>query len=129
MKWLWQLLSGSKEEHQDVLHDYESLSLPEGSADEIARRALLTWRKGDRQGALALYDQAIAMMPDEASLYLNRGNLKIELELVDEAIADLEECRRMDPSMPTGNLDLLRMMEADPVLLAGFLERQRERTG
>ena len=122
-KWLKRFFSATQQERDAMITAYESLALPEESPEEIAQRALKTWRKGDCQRALELYDEAIALMPDEATLYLNRGNLKMDLGLIDEAIADLQEAVSREPNLPALNLELLKMMKADPVLLEGFLKK------
>ncbi len=106
---------------------YESFPFSEGSQEEIAQRALKIWRKGDRQRALELYDEAIVLTPNDATLYLNRGNLKMELELIDEAIADLQEAVSREPNLPSSMLELLKIMKANPVLLESFLKKQRQR--
>jgi len=76
---------------------------------------------------LELYNEAIALDPNDAVLYLNRGNLKIELELIDEAIADLEKAVSRKPDLTPNILDLLKIMKENPILLEGFLRKQKQR--
>lgn len=101
---------------------YEPQSLPPGTPEEIALRALTIWQNGNREAALDLYNKAITLMPDEASLYLNRGNLKMELGLIDEAIQDLQEAVSRESTLPAGNLALCNMLKANPVLLEAYLK-------
>jgi len=126
-QWLKRLFGTAKQEPENITKAYESLPLPVGSPEEIAQSALKAWKKRDLQGALELYNRAIALMPNEASLYLNRGNLKMELKLIDGAITDLQEAVSREPDLPVGNLELLKMMKGNPDLLAAFLKKQEQK--
>jgi len=56
------------------------------------------WRaKGDLDGAIADYDQAIRHDPKYTTAYINRGNAWGTKRDVDRAIADLNEAIRLDP--------------------------------
>jgi len=93
-----------------VLEDYEEKPLEEGTTDRYERDALMAWKKGDRETALHLYNEAIDLDPDNAVALLNRGNLQIELGNFDEGIDDLERASELDPELPTHNATLFKDM-------------------
>ena len=72
--------------------------VPEAAAQDAPNAAVLIRRgkrldeKGDVQGAIKLYTQALALKGDEKEkglAYVARGQAYIELERFDKAIADL----------------------------------------
>jgi tetratricopeptide (TPR) repeat protein len=67
-------------------------------ADDYFASAVQKYRKGDIQGALADYNQAIALNPKFVNAYSNRGTLKQD-KLNDRqgALADLNQAIALDP--------------------------------
>ena len=59
----------------------------------VARLAL-----GDRRGAFADYDRALALNPNLAQAYNNRGTARFLAGDLSAALADLEQAIRLDPS-------------------------------
>jgi hypothetical protein len=49
-----------------VLENYKEQPLKEGTTERYERDALVEWKKGDREIALHLYDEAIGLDPDNA---------------------------------------------------------------
>jgi tetratricopeptide (TPR) repeat protein len=56
--------------------------------------------KGDLDGALAHYDQAIRFNPKSGLAYFGRGNIKRRKADLDGAMADYNEAIGLDPKMP-----------------------------
>ena len=60
------------------------------------------WRsKGDYARALADYDEAIRLNPNEAYSYQNRGATKQALGDLDGALADINQAIRLNPALPS----------------------------
>jgi hypothetical protein len=93
-----------------VFENYKEQPLKEGTNERYERDALVAWKKGDRETALHLYNEAIDLDPDNAVALLNRGNLQIELGNFDEGIDDLERASELDPQLPTYNATLFKDM-------------------
>jgi tetratricopeptide (TPR) repeat protein len=55
---------------------------------------------GDKSAALAAFERAIALQPDVAMWRRNRAGMLIELKRLDEAAAEIETARRMEPDAP-----------------------------
>jgi S1-C subfamily serine protease len=68
------------------------------SADDYFVLANQKRKEGDYQGALADYNQAIALKPDYANAYNNRGILKDELNDPKGALADYSKAIALDPN-------------------------------
>jgi tetratricopeptide (TPR) repeat protein len=66
---------------------------------------------GDKPGALAAFECAIALQPDFAMWHRNRAGVLIELGRLDEAAAAIETARRLEPDAP-------RLKELDEQLAA-----------
>jgi tetratricopeptide (TPR) repeat protein len=66
-------------------------------ADDYHTSAIQKSNKGDIQGALADYNQAIALDPKYAYAYNNRGSLKDDLNDVQSALADYNQAIALDP--------------------------------
>lgn len=75
--------------------------------------ALACWENGDREEALRCYTKALALDSDSAVLFLNRGNLQLEMGFFEDGIADLEEARRLDSSLPCDNADIFKYLSPD----------------
>lgn len=67
------------------------------TADDWFLQATDQYQKGDYQGAIAKYDQAIALDPELASAYLDRGVNYSELQEYAKAIADFDKAISLDP--------------------------------
>jgi len=75
------------------------LPLPQRSlsASEYFNRALKKQNQGDKQGAIADYNESIRLKPDFAEAYNNRGIAKDDLGDKQGAIADYNEAIRLKP--------------------------------
>ena len=59
--------------------------------------------KGDLVGARRCYSDAIKLDPENHVLFSNRANAQTRLELYDLALADADECVRLNDSWPKGH--------------------------
>ncbi|MEA5619449.1 tetratricopeptide repeat protein [Cronbergia sp. UHCC 0137] len=67
------------------------------SAEDYYNRGIDKYNSGDKQGAIADYNEAIRLNPDDADAYNNRGNAKSDLGDKQGAIADYNEAIRIKP--------------------------------
>ena len=59
------------------------------------------YEQGNFQGAIADYNQALRIDPNDAQAYNNRGNAKYDLKDYAGAMGDFNEAIRIDPNNPT----------------------------
>ncbi|MGV3635617.1 MAG: c-type cytochrome, partial [Pseudorhodoplanes sp.] len=69
---------------------------------------------GDSVAGLADYTSAIAINPAYALAYANRGRLNQSIGKTDEAVRDLAESLRLDPSQVAVRNDLKKLGALDP---------------
>ena len=85
------------------------VSEPAGGADEDARHhfrdGLMKSRAGDREGALAALDRAIALDPELADAVMTRAEVLDSLGRTEEAREGYERARRIWSDMPSGAAD------------------------
>lgn len=67
------------------------------SAEDFARRAALRFSRHDGAGAIADFDQAIALSPDNATYYRERARAYAAGGQTDRAKADVEKALSLDP--------------------------------
>jgi tetratricopeptide (TPR) repeat protein len=67
------------------------------TAENLLERAVKKSQLGDKQGAIADYDQAIQLQPDFAVAYKNRGGVKSDLGDKQGAIADFNQAIQLEP--------------------------------
>ena len=67
------------------------------SEEQLLRSANKHFQQGKYEEAIADYDQAIRIKPQDAIAYYNRGTAKGVLRKYEEAIADYNEAIRIDP--------------------------------
>ena len=75
-------------------------------------RGLSLVAAGDAAGAVACYDQALAMRPDYADALTNRGNALLALDRIDAALADLRRTVVVRPDFAIGHFNLGRALAA-----------------
>jgi len=59
-------------------------------------RGIAAYRNGDLDGAIAALDQAIALNPNYAAAYIDRGIVFYRMRKLDRAFADIEKAKRID---------------------------------
>ncbi len=67
------------------------------TASDYARRAAARYLKGDLDGALADYDQALAADPKVAGVYVKRGGARRAKGDLNGALADYDQAYDLDP--------------------------------
>lgn len=98
---------------EDLLEEFRSSDVREGSAGKYCGDALVAWRKGDRETAFDLFTNAIELDSDDPVTLLNRGNLQLEMGRFEAGIEDLERAREMAPELPCVNADIMKMLDAE----------------
>jgi curved DNA-binding protein CbpA len=69
----------------------------EAAPSEASRaRGIAAYRNGDFDGAIAALDQAIALNPNYAAAYIDRGIVFYRMRKLDRAFADVEKAKRID---------------------------------
>ncbi len=92
-------LHGQKGREQELIRlATQSLALQE-SEDGYAVRAYAKSDLGDKQGAIADYNQALAVNPKRVATYNNRGNVKFALGDKQGAIADYSQALAINPKL------------------------------
>ena len=66
-------------------------------ANAYYNRAKARDEQGDKQGALADFNEAIRLEPNDADSYYNRGIVRNEQRDIQGAIADYNEAIRLNP--------------------------------
>ena len=69
--------------------------------------------KGDSAGALADYDRAIELDPDDPLAYFNRGVLKREMGAKEGALADFTQASAIDPDLEILLKSIIEKLEKD----------------
>lgn len=77
----------------------------ENEARSHFRDGLIKSRGGNREGALAAFDRALALMPDLADAVMARAELLDAMGRSDEAMGEYERARRLWSEMPSGAAD------------------------
>ena len=94
-------LLGKKGSQQEVIRLTNQALTTRQSADAYFYRAFTKGDLGDNQGAIADYNQAIAINPQIAAAYGNRGIAKSALGDKQGAIADYNRAIAIDPQLST----------------------------
>jgi tetratricopeptide (TPR) repeat protein len=92
----WDLLRKKGREQEVITLANQALAMSQ-SAMAYRYRALAKDDLGDKRGAIADYDQAIAIDPKEAVVYYSRGVVKSDLGDKQGAIADYDQAIAIDP--------------------------------
>jgi len=90
-------LLGKKGSEQEVIKLANQVLATRQSAEAYFYRAYAKFVLGDKQGAIADYNQAIAINPQYAKAYTNRGIAKYDLGDKQGAIADLNQAIAINP--------------------------------
>lgn len=70
---------------------------PESLSDGYNNRAIAHRAAGDLEKAAADYTKAIELRPENASFYVNRGNVFVDLKRHDDAIKDYDKAISLEP--------------------------------
>jgi tetratricopeptide (TPR) repeat protein len=65
-------------------------------------RGLAKQKKGDLNGAMADYNQALKLNPKAGGAYIGRGNVRFTKGDLDGAIADYNQALRLNPKLAVG---------------------------
>jgi len=85
------------------------------AADDYNASGVAHKNKGELDAAIADYDRAIALAPDSAAAYINRGRAKSNKGDFDAALADYDNAIALDPDNATAynNRGLTRLDKGD----------------
>lgn len=121
----------NREQQNSVVGAYVAEDFSNLPVEQIAQEALRLWRAGQRQQALEVYDRAITLSSENATLLLNRGNLQFELGNVPAAMSDYERAREGRPPLPEHIFTIQQMVKTlgpdSPVLKKMMEKRRNER--
>ncbi len=80
---------------------------------------------GREAEAITVYDQLIALQPDNAGHYANRGIAHDRLDQYEQALADYATALALDPKVGEGPGWLTRFLRNQPEKLPGIADRAR----
>ncbi|MBW4618355.1 MAG: serine protease [Cyanosarcina radialis HA8281-LM2] len=66
--------------------------------DAYRSRGVALYASKDYRGAIAAFERAIRLNPNNAPAYVNRGFVRINLKQYEEALADFNQAIRLDPN-------------------------------
>jgi tetratricopeptide (TPR) repeat protein len=70
------------------------------AAVQAFNRGVRAWRKGQNDGALHLFSQAVRLDPDYAEARVNLGGVYAKMGLPEEALNQYEQALTLEPDMP-----------------------------
>ncbi|MFT5777245.1 MAG: tetratricopeptide (TPR) repeat protein [Crocinitomicaceae bacterium] len=89
---------GSNEAHYFLRKNCRaSMDVKQMLSEDIEEKAYYLEMKGDFEGAILLYTEAISIIPEESRLYYNRGKAKRKLENHRGAISDYQKAIDLEP--------------------------------
>jgi protein O-GlcNAc transferase len=90
----------------------EVLSVDPNHVDALHGLALVAHHAAQYQPAIALFDRAIAIRPDFAAAYVNRGNSLYALQQFDAAIQSHRDALRLSPGLNSALVNLASALQA-----------------
>lgn len=120
------LVAGRMEEA--VATAERAMALEPGNALALSVLAMAAHRMGDLTTAGTVLVQAVALEPASGAIRRRLAAVLFDLQLVDEALAQLDEAIRLAPEDPEPLVDLARhrMATGDPAAAATLLARARD---
>ena len=113
-------IAGDKNAAKEIFEEiYHNAELESGTPEYYTQQAHILWKEGRRERALVFFDKALPEMREEirsnndAITVMNRGNLQLELGNFDESILDLERAAEINPTLPTWNAQVLKMLKPE----------------
>ncbi len=96
----WDAVVAKIASDESFLGQTQAMDVPAAkpSIDQILKDAQKLQQSGAFKEALAVYDRAVSLYPDNALLCYNRGNLYRELNQWDEALADWNRAVEISPN-------------------------------
>ena len=73
---------------------------PAMTAEDYIEQGIASYREGDRNKAIADFDQAIRLDPNSADAYNDRGIVRQDRNDLDGAIADFDAALKINPRLP-----------------------------
>jgi predicted Zn-dependent protease len=98
---------------------------PDDSARALEAQALETWKQGDLEGALAMFDAALEADPDDPQVLGRYGRLLALMTDYERAYPLLERAAQVKPEDPQVWLDLLSFYEKNVLLERAGYAREK----
>jgi tetratricopeptide (TPR) repeat protein len=107
--------AGTADEHRATGNILFSSTAETQNAVTYFDRGFAKQKKGDLDGAMADYNQAIKLNPKGASAYNNRGNIRFTKRDLDKAMADYNQALRLNPkyAIAYNNLGNVKLRKGD----------------
>jgi tetratricopeptide (TPR) repeat protein len=97
----------------------QALKLDPPESATLLRNRGLAWLKiGELDRALQDTDEALALVPDDAVAYNNRGIIHRDQGNFQQAEIDLRQAIELDPDLPNPRQHLAKLLELEPLAAA-----------
>lgn len=124
----WATIQGLTDaQHRLIMMAEQTVDLSAAPDLHFGQLAQRFWDEGKREEALRCFNSAIELSRNDGPLYLNRANLKFQMGLFHEALADYEKAHQLMPDAPWelfGNEKMIQSLGPDSSTLKRLAARR-----